>query len=100
MNKLIKKQKGFALMTEIVTVIAAVGIIGSMALTQSNEPIIKAQAMHGLQHIYEGIVKATPANPAPINNCIVTIQNRLVRKISTMGLQSGLITQGKYSQLV
>jgi hypothetical protein len=57
LNKLIKKQKGFALMTEIVTVIAAVGIIGSMALTQSNEPIIKAQAAHGLQHIFEGIVK-------------------------------------------
>lgn len=47
-----------------------------------------------------GMVSATPPRPAPINNCIATIQARLVFRISTSGLQNGFMTQGKYSQLV
>src|ERR1035441_7438102 len=44
--------------------------------------------------------KATIARPRETRNCIATTQNRLVRVISTNGLHNGLITHGKYSQLV
>ena len=43
---------------------------------------------------------AASASPADTRNCIATIQNRLVRVMSTHGLQSGLRTQGRESQLV
>lgn len=45
-------------------------------------------------------VKATPAKDAPTNNCITTIHHRFVFNISTTGLQKGLMTHGKYNQLV
>ena len=47
-----------------------------------------------------GIVKATKANAAPINSSSHTIHPRLVRNISTNGDHNGLITNGRYSQLV
>lgn len=53
-----------------------------------------------LKKLSAGMVSATPPRPAPINNCIAIIQDRLVFRISTSGLQNGLITHGKYSQLV
>src|ERR1041385_2665247 len=47
-----------------------------------------------------GIVKATPAKPEPMSNCISQIHSRRVLRISTTGLHSGLITHGRYNQLV
>ena len=47
-----------------------------------------------------GMVRATPASNTPTTACIHTIQRRLVPSRSTIGLHSGLITQGRYSQLV
>ena len=47
-----------------------------------------------------GSVSATPARAAPKTNCMVVIHQRLVRSKSTIGLQMGLITHGRYSQLV
>ncbi len=38
---------------------------------------------------------ATSASPSETRNCIATTQNRFVRVMSTKGLQSGLITQGR-----
>jgi hypothetical protein len=42
-----------------------------------------------------GMVNATLASAAPTRNCMVMIQSRLVRNMSTTGLQSGLITHGR-----
>ena len=47
-----------------------------------------------------GTVSATVASVAPITNWKLRIQKRLVRNRSTSGDQSGLMTQGRYSQLV
>jgi hypothetical protein len=47
-----------------------------------------------------GIRKAIDANRAPMKSCVATIHMRRVRSISTIGLQNGFITQGRYSQLV
>ena len=47
-----------------------------------------------------GNARATPARPAPISSCMPVIHSRLVFSTSTTGLQNGLITQGRYSQLV
>ena len=47
-----------------------------------------------------GSVSATPASVAPTKNCRPTTQPRRVPSRSTRGDHSGLITQGKYSQLV
>ena len=44
--------------------------------------------------------KATSASPNDTRNCISTTQNRFVRVMSTNGLHSGLMTHGRYSQLV
>ena len=41
------------------------------------------------------IEKATSASPSETRNCIATTQKRLVRVISTKGLQSGLMTHGR-----
>ena len=38
---------------------------------------------------------ATSASPSETRNCIATTQKRLVRVISTNGLQSGLMTHGR-----
>ncbi len=46
------------------------------------------------------MVKAIPPNPAPISSCMLTIHQRLVFSKSTNGLQNGLMTHGKYNQLV
>ena len=46
------------------------------------------------------MVSATTASAAPITSCRPTIQQRLVRNMSTKGDHSGLITHGRYSQLV
>ncbi len=46
------------------------------------------------------MVSAIAAKPAPMSNCMATIQERLVFRMSTIGLQSGLMTHGRYSQLV
>lgn len=42
-----------------------------------------------------GMKNATPASPAPISNCMVTIHHLLVFSRSTKGLQKGLMTQGR-----
>ena len=42
-----------------------------------------------------GNVSATPAIAAPTRNCMATIHQRRVRKISTKGLHNGLMTQGR-----
>ena len=47
-----------------------------------------------------GIIKAMLANATAISDCMVTTHQRLVLMMSTNGLQSGLITHGRYSQLV
>jgi len=47
-----------------------------------------------------GRVRATSANAAPTRNCIPTIHRRFVPSRSTSGAHSGLITHGRYSQLV
>jgi hypothetical protein len=47
-----------------------------------------------------GRASATPASAAPTKNCSTTTQCRLVDNRSTTGLHSGLMTQGRYSQLV
>ena len=47
-----------------------------------------------------GTENATSASPNETRNCISTTQNRFVRVMSTSGLHSGLMTQGRYSQLV
>jgi len=47
-----------------------------------------------------GSVSATVASAAPTTSCSVTIHQRLVRSRSTSGDHKGLITQGRYSQLV
>jgi len=47
-----------------------------------------------------GKVKATAARAPPIPICNETIQKRFVRNSSTSGDHSGLMTHGKYSQLV
>ena len=44
--------------------------------------------------------KATRAMAASIMNCIVTIHQRLLRNMSTKGLQRGFITQGMLIRLV
>ena len=46
------------------------------------------------------MVKAIPASPAPTKICMVTTHQRLVFSKSIKGLQNGLITQGRYNQLV
>ena len=46
------------------------------------------------------VVSATEASAAPMTNCIVTVHQRLVRNMSINGDQSGLMTHGRYSQLV
>jgi len=46
------------------------------------------------------IENATSASPSDTRYCMAIIQNRLVRVISTNGLHSGLMTHGRYSQLV
>jgi hypothetical protein len=46
------------------------------------------------------VVRATSASAAPITSCRPTIQIRLVPNNSMNGDQSGLMTQGRYSQLV
>ena len=35
-----------------------------------------------------------------MSSCMLTIQKRLVRNMSTKGAHKGLMTQGKYNQLV
>ena len=47
-----------------------------------------------------GTVSAIMARADPITNCREMIHERLVRIRSTSGDQSGLMTQGRYSQLV
>ena len=47
-----------------------------------------------------GAESAIMASAAPTTNCRETIQERFVRIRSTKGDQSGLMTQGRYSQLV
>ena len=47
-----------------------------------------------------GMVKAMPASPAPSSNWVVIIHHRLVRSRSINGLHRGLMTQGRFSQLV
>ena len=47
-----------------------------------------------------GRLSATAASVTPTSSCSVTIHQRLVRSRSTSGDHSGLITQGRYSQLV
>ena len=47
-----------------------------------------------------GMVKAMPASAKAMIHCMVSVHQRLVRIISTNGLQKGLITQGRYSQPV
>ena len=47
-----------------------------------------------------GSVSATPASAAPTRNCSPTTQPRRVPSRSTRGDHRGLITQGRYSQLV
>ena len=42
-----------------------------------------------------GMVKAISASPMAIAACIVTTHHRLVRMMSTNGLQKGFITQGR-----
>jgi hypothetical protein len=42
-----------------------------------------------------GMVRATPASPAPTSSCIDTIHSRRVLRMSTSGLHSGLITHGR-----
>ena len=39
--------------------------------------------------------RATAANEAPMSSCMARIHQRSVRKRSTMGLHSGLMTQGR-----
>ena len=39
--------------------------------------------------------KATSASPSEIRNCMDTTQKRFVRVMSTKGLHSGLMTQGR-----
>ena len=39
--------------------------------------------------------KATSARPSETRNCMATTQKRLVRVMSTNGLQSGLMTHGR-----
>ena len=48
----------------------------------------------------KGRVSATPASAAPTRNCRPTTQPRRVPSRSTNGDHSGLMTQGRYSQLV
>ena len=48
----------------------------------------------------KGIDKATAPKLAPIISCMIIIHQRLVFSKSTIGLQSGLITHGRYNQLV
>jgi len=43
---------------------------------------------------------ATSASTNATMNCIATTHSRLVRVMSTSGLHSGLITHGRYNQLV
>ena len=40
-------------------------------------------------------VKATQASAPPTKACITSIHQRLVRRLSTMGLHSGLMTHGR-----
>ena len=47
-----------------------------------------------------GKTNAIPAIPPPISICMIQIHQRFVLIRSTNGLQRGLITQGKYNQLV
>ena len=47
-----------------------------------------------------GKVKATSAKATPMKNCIDTIHQRFVLRLSIMGLQIGLMTHGKPSQPV
>ena len=47
-----------------------------------------------------GRVIAKRATAAAIRSCIVTIHQRLLRKMSTKGLQSGLMSQGRPMRLV
>ena len=58
------------------------------------------QASEYCQKLLVGRVSATPARPAPMSNCMAMIHRRLVLRMSTRGLQNGLMTQGRYSQLV
>ena len=43
---------------------------------------------------------ASKATAAAIHNCIATIHQRLLLKMSTKGLQSGLTSQGRPMRLV
>jgi hypothetical protein len=47
-----------------------------------------------------GRVSATNAKAAPTKNCIATIHPRFVPSRSTSGAHRGLMTHGRYSQLV
>ena len=47
-----------------------------------------------------GMESATAPRLAPTNNCMTMIHQRFVFSKSTIGLHSGLITQGRYNQLV
>lgn len=47
-----------------------------------------------------GMQNAIPASPAPMSSCMEVIHHRFVRSKSTNGLHNGLITQGRFSQLV
>ena len=57
-------------------------------------------ASESWNHFAAGSVSATPASAAPMISCIPQIQSRRVFRISTTGLQSGLMTHGKYSHAV
>ena len=48
----------------------------------------------------KGMVRPISARQQPIYNCMPIIQDRFVFTVSIIGLQNGLITHGKYSQLV
>ena len=63
------------------------------ATSMNNAKLVCSQNAVGRQ-------RATLANAAPITNCILRIHQRLVRIMSTNGLQRGFITQGSPNQLV
>ena len=47
-----------------------------------------------------GMENAIPARAKAMIHCIVSVHHRLVRIMSTNGLQNGFITHGRYSQPV
>ena len=66
-----------------------------MSCVAEVKPTIQNMASVSWKNSGVGMVNAMPASAKAIIHCMVSVHQRLVRMMSTKGLQKGLITHGR-----